>query len=381
MTVTPAAGPLTITLPPLYCPLQGRTHPDVELMAQRAVDWMAGYGFASTPVERARLEGTHGAVFASSLCPDAPTELLQLLVDWTYLTFTFDDDHCNDGVNADADEFVLYSNRLMRTLEAGDAALMDPADPYTAPWIDLTRRLRHAATPSQMQRWTTGMRKWLDGEAWQISYESAKIMPDLSTFAAMRILSCAGEATFSHIGIVNGFELHATEADSPLVRAASEAAILTAAWDDDLFSYGKDLFFARAADDTRSYLPVNAVDVVMAEHGCSLDEALTRCAELHDTFMCIFLRLRDKALEDRPSSELRRYLACLGYVLRGNIEFGLKAPRYTNPDAQSPGAVRTIGGWAESPSTHAHHAPDIPSITWWWNLADKGEKLDLPSPN
>jgi hypothetical protein len=58
----------------------------------------------------------------------------------------------------------------------------------------------------------------------------------------------------------------------------------------------------------------------------------------------------------------------LSHLLRGNIEWGLRAQRYTNPDGCTPNAVTTTVTWTENPPSNGS-APPIPSISWWWDVA------------
>ncbi|GAA3433971.1 hypothetical protein [Kutzneria kofuensis] len=67
------------------------------------------------------------------------------------------------------------------------------------------------------------------------------------------------------------------------------------------------------------------------------------------------------------SEELRNYLECLSRLLRGNMEWGLQAQRYRNPDGRSPDAVRTRGFVDGGTAGSCRRRAAIPSIAWWWD--------------
>ncbi|GAA3433970.1 terpene synthase family protein [Kutzneria kofuensis] len=107
---------------------------------------------------------------------------------------------------------------------------------------------------------------------------SRDVTPSLNDYAHMRQHTAGGLATTSWIEIVDGAEIPAAELDSPAVRALSELAFTIAAWDDDLFSYGKETWFARR--ETPSNCKLNLIDIVALERGYSVEAALVESVEL-----------------------------------------------------------------------------------------------------
>jgi hypothetical protein len=102
------------------------------------------------------------------------------------------------------------------------------------------------------------------------------------------------------------------------------------------------------------------VTVIASENNCSLQEALDMAIVLRDRLMSLFLQLRDQLLPDaRP--DLRRYLICLGHLIRGNIEWSLSVPRYSS----EPLTAR----WTAEPATG--ECPPLPCLDWWWDLLDQ----------
>ncbi len=150
--------------------------------------------------------------------------------------------------------------------------------------------------------------------------------------------------------------------DSPTVCALTEMAILVAGLDNDRHSFAKE--------SSRRQAEQNIFTVLMQQDGSSLDQALEDAIALRDRILCRFLALRDRALP-RASSELHRYLTDLGHGIRGNIEWGLRVPRYLslNSAAAGPGEVDPPADipWADRPAEAGQEPPPLPSIAWWWD--------------
>ncbi|HEU5023440.1 MAG TPA: hypothetical protein VFV01_00825 [Spirillospora sp.] len=181
--------------------------------------------------------------------------------------------------------------------------------------------------------------------------------PALNDYAHMRQHTAAGAATLAFTEIIDGEEIPPEEMESPAVRALAEIA--TAAFDDDLFSYGKEMW--QAARTKPSPCQLNLPDIPCVEHSLAPGRALERATELCNRLTLRFLQLRDQVLPGagRP---LRRYTEHLTRLIPGNLEWGLQAGRYTNPDG--PGAVAAKATFTGTPPSTAR--PPIPSIAWWW---------------
>ncbi|WP_208870157.1 terpene synthase family protein [Streptomyces monomycini] len=164
--------------------------------------------------------------------------------------------------------------------------------------------------------------------------------------------------------IIDGTEIPGAAMDSPAVRALNELGFTIAAFDDDLFSYGKERRLA-ARSPHASRRRLNLVDVLAAEHGLGLEAALAAAVDLCDRLTLRFVQLRDRVLPT-ACAPLRRHLDHLSHLIRGNIEWGLRAGRYTNPDGRHPGAVTNTGSFTQT-ALRADAPPPLPSVAWWWD--------------
>ncbi|MFB7085761.1 glutamate dehydrogenase [Streptomyces sp. NPDC056296] len=368
---SPAASTkgIQVDLPPVFCPMPLRCHPDVSLLERRGIEWMDRHGFCRTPDQRNRVTGTKTAHFFAYLCPDADAELLQAAVDWGYLMFVFDDRHCDEESDAD-DAFIFLdlAVRIVRTLEAPDAGVLDPRHPFTAPVTDLAHRIHRTSSPTHVRRLVESHRSWFSGVAWDQAART-RGWPTISDYLFTRMLYVASFTTLTWFQLSEHSEMPDRQINAPAVHALTEMAGTVAAIDDDLYSYGKELWFTRRRDDPEAVFPGNLVNLLRTTHDCTLDQALRETVVMRDRIVDRFIDVRDRLLP-HAGAPLQRYLSNLTCLIPGNFAWGLAADRYTNPDGRHPGAVTTRGSITDIPS--ATGSPGIPSIAWWWH--------DLPLP-
>lgn len=365
-TVVPDAA-LRIEIPPRYCPLPTATHPGAAELAERGGTWLNGFGLCTSEAQQTRMRGNDCSGFYGRIMPHAPTERLQLAVDWCYLMFAFDDINCDEGpASTQTGEFVDLAARVTRVLEVPDSDMGNRANLFLPPVRDLALRGREWGTPTQIRRVVEGHRAWYFGVLWEFGQRVRDVTPSLKDYAHMRQHTAGGTATTCWMEIIGGAEIPDREMDSPAVRALAELAFTIASWDDDLFSYGKETWFASQSKQEASGCRLNLVDILVLERGYTVEQAMEEAVELCNRLTHRFVELRDQ-VRPRAGAALRDYLDCLAYLVRGNIEWGLQADRYRNPDGRSPGAVNTAGSWTRTPPSDAATAPPIPSIAWWWD--------------
>ncbi|MFJ6677175.1 terpene synthase family protein [Actinosynnema sp. NPDC091369] len=357
-------GEVTVELPPRFCPLPAVRHPEEAVLARRTAEWITGFGLALSPRQLDRMRGNDCPGFYGRIMPHAPTDRLQLAVDWCTVMFHFDDVYCDEGTSGRAlGSFTEPATKIARVLEVPGTVADGPGDALLAPVRDLARRAGRWATPTQVRRCADAHRAWFLAVLWEIAHRTADSTPALDDYAHLRHHTAAGTATLSWAEIIDGEEIPERELSAPAVRALTELALTTAAFDDDLFSYGKELWIARAEGTPPSGLCL--VEILRREHHLSRQDALGRAVELCDRLTFRFTELRDQVLR-RASTPLRAYVDHLTCLLPGNLEWGLRADRYRNPDGRHPAAVTTLAATTTTPPTDTS-PPPIPSIRWWWD--------------
>lgn len=365
-TSAPALG-----IPPFFCPIEPAVHVDVAEAERRALAWASESGLCRSPEEQARVAGTRSAEFYARFAPYADLDRLWVTACWVYWGFAFDDARCDDGPLAeDPAGFAAMAFDVQRALETPGALGEDgpyAGEQFAASLHDLGERFRALTGPVQNRRFHNAHRAWLTGVQWQVGNRARRRMPGLDEYLTMRLHSAGGEPTFAMLEIADGMEVPGREMDSPAVCALTEAAILVAALDNDRHSLAKE--------ESRSHTDQNIFTVLTEHEGLSSPRARHEAIALRDGVLCRFLELREKVLP-RAGRELRRYLSGLALGIRGNIEWGLRTPRYLDRVDGSAGGGAGAGqsdanpagerAWAASPLSGEIRPRRLESIGWWW---------------
>lgn len=346
--------------PPFYCPIPSALHPDLYAVERVAHAWIDSSGLCPSPTSRAWTIASHSTEFYARFAPHADPERLWVAACWVYWGFAFDDARCDEGpLAADPAAFAALAGRVQRSLE--NPVPPDTGDRFAHALHDLGLRIRACAGPVQVRRFEHAHRAWLTGVQWQIGNRAAGRTPALDEYLSMRLHSSGGEPTYALLEIADGLDVPAAEMDSPAVRALTEMAVLVAALDNDRHSLAKER--------RRGQTDQNIVTVLRAHEPLDAHDALHEAVALRDAVLDRFLTLRAE-ITPRASTGLRHYLADLGHGIRGNIEWGLRVPRYLSTgDANSfPGRAappdRVV--CSDRPLKGRHDPRHLPSIAWWW---------------
>jgi hypothetical protein len=344
-----------------YCPIPAAVHPGVAEVEARALAWVTRMGLCPDERQRLRAMAASGAEFYGRISPGGDLDRLCIAADWIYWAGFFDDTRCDEGASrGGADGFTALASRVLRTLETMDARVCE-GDPCLLALHDLGRRYAAAATPVQVNRWIEAHRKWLLGVADKRSLSKRGAIPSVDAYLTMRLWDAAGAPITAAIEMIAGLEVPGHEMDSARVRALTEIASMIGALDNDRISRFKEVH-GEAEEQ-------NLLHAFMRERGCSAEDALAEIVALRDRMMVLFLRLREEALGG-ASPALRRYLADLGHMIRGHIDWSFTCARYRTlfaADGAAKGTVDLAVGWSSAPADDRLEAPPWPSIAWWWS--------------
>jgi len=344
-----------------FCPIPAAINPRVTEVAERSLGWMIRMGLCIDERQRRRALAANGAEFYGRITPEGSEDRLAIAADWIYWAGFFDDTRC-DEVEAGEQQggFTALVARLLRMLETMDGRIAGD-DRCLRALHDLAVRFSRCATPVQVNRWVEAQRKWLLGVIQRRSLAARGAMPGLDDYLTMRLHDAAGAPITSMIEMVGGLEVPCHEMDSARVRAISELGAMIGALDNDRISRFKETHGGVEEQ--------NLLRVMMAEKGCSPEDALRDLVALRDRMMCLFLRLRDDATPG-ASPALGRYLADLGHMIRGHVDWSFTTPRYSTlygAGGALIGTVRLSMEWAPEPADSHLEAPPLPSIAWWWD--------------
>ncbi|KAK7972508.1 geranylgeranyl diphosphate synthase [Apiospora saccharicola] len=155
---------------------------------------------------------------------------------------------------------------------------------------------------------------------------------------------------FWHALVTFGCAISLSEEETRLCAELVMPAVVAASLTNDLFSYEKEYEATQAAGLTDV---VNALWVLMGEHGISLDEAKALCRRRIKKevakYACVVNETRRR---DDLSSDVKRYIELMQYSVSGNVIWSLQCPRY-HKDMQynQRQVLRETEGIANHPST------------------------------
>ena len=349
-----------LDIPPLFCPIEARIHPEAESIDAGAADWWMHGRHTEDVTLLHRTAATRSGIYLARCLPTAPGDRVESMARWCYASFAFDDLYCDRGpLSTDPCSFLPLSARTAAAIETMDPAVAD-GNRIVLALQDATRRFATHATPAQLARWTQAHRLWMTGTAEQIAYRARSLTPDPDSYLITRLKSVAADCGWAGVEMCLGPDL--AERSAPMVRALTGLASLVTAIDNDLFSAAAE---AEAGPDARD---PNIVDVLCSAHTAPPDPGQARAAAiaLRDRALVRFLHLR------RPASkhygcDLNRYLDALGQTIRANLDFSLDmlSARYAARGLRTPDDRTAL--FTDSPTDDSPVPPPIPCIAWLWS--------------
>jgi hypothetical protein len=365
---------IRIEIPPLYCPFPYAIHPRYRELEQRCLSWLDSYGVSAGEQERALLGIGNWAEGLSCSYPVGSDETVQLVIDWAVFYAVLDDLYTELGpVGRDVGRLTRMLSRMLRTLEVPDAGLLDEGNPFFAAWCDIARRCLAQAPAAVHRRWVQGHRAHFAAVAWQQSFAVSRSLPSLNEYVTLRGANVGTAPSAAMVELTRGCEVPSEEMDLPALRVLHEAWGFIHGCDNDLVSYGKELWDARhgiGAEDP-SPTPCNIVGLLIRHHGCTLPEALDQAVTWRNQAMSLLLLIIER-IRPHASQELQEYLAGVGPNIRGVLDWYLspRTQRYTNPDGKSPGAVEYTLPITDTPPRIGEKPLRLPTISWWWDCIE-----------
>jgi hypothetical protein len=346
-------------IPPLFCPIEPRIHPEADAIEAKATAWWLGGGYTEDATLLARTAATRSGIYLARCLTDCDAERVETLACWSYAGFAFDDLYCDHGpLAADPAAFLPLAARTVAALETLDPAVAADLGLVTA-LQDVTRRYAAHASHAQLARWTQAHRRWLTGVAEQIAYRSRRETPGLDSYLITRLSCVAGEVGWSGIEMSLGPEI--PERCSPVVRALGELATIVTMTDNEVFSSAAESQSADAFDP-------GLFDVLAHAHVPALDrqQALAAGIALRDRALVRFLQLRAR-VAPRASQPLTRYLDAITQMVRANLDFSLDmlTARYAAHGVTVP--VDRAALFTDQPTDDSAAPPAIPAIAWLWD--------------
>ncbi|MER6913595.1 hypothetical protein ABT354_18155 [Streptomyces sp. NPDC000594] len=345
------------TLPPLYCPVRSERHPDAESIQDRTMRWMRTIGLCATPQAERAIGNIMAGDMAARWSPRQPRERVQWVSDFWCLGAFLDDQRLEAAESAPA-LIGPFIGELWTVISDHRGHRPTDADPPLFRGVyDITRRAYELAGPLQADRYVAGFGAWLLGV---IRGDARWDRLALGDFLRYRFGAVAAQLMLDVANVACLSAVPATVWHHPKTVAAGRAAMMTAALDNDLVSYGKEHLRAQATGVWPGPNVVRFLEV----NGHSTQDAFARTAEIRNGLMCLWRHLLAELLPTADPATTG-FLRGLDLLVAGNLRHHLTSSRYHNPDGRHPHAVTFHASRTERcPVTD--HSPPAPALAWWW---------------
>ncbi|SEN53817.1 2-methylisoborneol synthase [Pseudomonas sp. ok272] len=328
-TTDPATAAATtgLSVPPLHCPTPVRIdEPLGQQVDSLLLPWIERVGIFAGQLEKIR--ASRFGRFAMLCHPDTdePDRLL-LSAQCIAALFAVDDYYCDDDSQGSVPEQV--GSRLSVALAALEPAHLTgeyiaaleralDADPVLRGLRAYMVRVAQFASPAQIARVRheiIAMFVTMGAEAsWRLNRQTPSVWEYLAHRQVNSFLPC-----MSLIDIVGGYELPANLYCAPMVRRVTTLAASATIIANDLYSMHKEGMTVQ--------VDFNLPQLLVAHQQCSLAEAMTRTASIHDDVVRAYEAAEQRALP-AATPELERFLGGLKAWVAGSREWHQHSGRY-----------------------------------------------------
>ncbi|MGW6333069.1 terpene synthase family protein [Nocardia rhamnosiphila] len=342
--------------PGFYCPFETKRHPAAEEVQLDTIAWARRVELGGGNPQHSDAYASVGSLGACLWYPDAPRNRVQSgaqISAWTIMMDDLTDSPTPTGriERSPAEMFA----RLVRISEVPSCALL-PGDNVADALVDIVHQLQTWADPTQMRWFSQAVRQWLLGELWEQDVRRIGLPLTLNDYLIPRnwSMNTMFAATVGAMSVgLSSRELPDHVLDSPVVRAATEAAMTLVVIDNERYSYAKTVIQGDSHIDLFRLVRQERKDM-------SFTDAVVEVIAIRDRIMQLYIRLREQ-MWPSAGNGLRQYLKNLEYLVSGNIEFGREAARFRTAGTTTAPRITT------TPSDNRPDPLPLPSVRWWWD--------------
>ncbi|ALG12137.1 terpene synthase family protein [Kibdelosporangium phytohabitans] len=341
-------------VPLIYCPISPAVHPLADVVNRHAVDWMRQRGLCPDSQAVSRLEQLNCGALVARLFPYGNLKALETIAKFHCWGFVMDDiveRQARVSLPAVTDQHF----GMVRMLDAPECGVL-AEDAFAQAFREIHDEFAELAAPGVHARWIDMNRSFAAGVLWAAVHRHAGLVPDPDVVTTIRPMdSGAFGYGIGLMELAGGFEVPAAELNRPDVRRLTDITAVILAWDNDIYSYQKEV--------EQDVDCVNLVTSLAEHHGQDRRTALAHAIRMRNQAMWCYLRHRRQLV---PSGGvLDCYLRGLDHQIRGNLDWGLRATRrYATVDA--PALVMWERPTGELNGDSLDEPIDLPSIRWWW---------------
>lgn len=351
-----------IVIPAIYCPLPVLSHPEAAAVEQPCCVWLRQWGLFADDVQRERLYAMAVGQLCGMIYPHGPQDSLQIATDYMMWTFAFDDEICDEGPASEDSRLLIEAcSRIQRTLESPEVE-RDCLDRYGLALVDIRRRLSAKGQEKEAARLTALMRTYFMAEMWK----AVSAQPSLDDYMIQRLMGGGGVTFPFFCYAVPMLDLDERELADRRVVALTEMAATFAVWDNDIFSYPKEVF---RHQNKRGH---NLIEVIGREYQCSMEDALLNAVMMRERVQGLYLRLHEQLL-GQVSPGMRQYLLGLNAYISGVLQWHRETSRFRFVNGVDGELCMQGGQPAPEPLGRSAESLKIPSIAWWWHYDPAGK--------
>ncbi|MER6913023.1 hypothetical protein ABT354_15250 [Streptomyces sp. NPDC000594] len=306
-------------IPRLDQPFPVLLHPETAAVHRETLAWSEATGLLG-PEHTERLDRQRIGWLTGYTAPGATRAGLRLCADWSLVLYGVDDGYCDEGdFGARTTDMARMCGRLTRLLDDPHQTVPDAGRCATA-LGDVRLRVAESGTPAQLDRWCAAVRDYLAALVWEASHRATGEIPGLGDYLALRESGSAVHTVLNLLDLAGGYEVPAADwLDPSLVRLRRLIAHVVG-WDNDLYSYAKELADTRAVN--------NLVTVLARHHDIPVAEAVTVLVGMHDRAI-EGIRAECRALAaGEPHPDTLRYAKTILHWVSGNTAFSFESTRY-----------------------------------------------------
>ncbi|MFI9504242.1 hypothetical protein [Nocardia sp. NPDC052566] len=347
----PALPPGFLTF---WQPFPAEEGPGGERLRAECTAWAQRFNIGGN-AEQAMVYGAVAAALVTHVLPHTPSPIKRPLADYLGWGWFANDLAMPTTPNVSLADCVRAMSRFARMTHS-PRVWQDDGNPAEAPFQEVLPRLRAALSDAQFHLLMRTLESWLFNMLWETALRDRGTPPGVNEYLAMRYGSGGLDVMVPLVCIAEEVEPYLATFGSPLVVAASEAGFLTAAIDNDRYSYFKEVALGQRKYNLAKALQADDPDL-------GFEEAWRQAIVMRDQLLALYLRLRDKALATAGPA-MHGYFSGVDRSIAGNMPFCITALRYL--DAKAANTVRVT---ADRPA-HAvsDRVPPYPTVTQWADL-------------
>ncbi len=318
----------SFTVSEIYCPFPSRLNPHVEAVHAYSIDRVQRLALIQQESAFRRFSIAHFAWAAARAYPDTDFMELAWVNDWLVWLFMFDDQFDDGALGAEPQKMKPILLDLLNLLHDSPSAHVS-SSPLAAALIDFWQRAPEA-TMAWRTRFEQHLSNYFASYLWEATNRVRRQIPALERYIANRQLSGGLPTCFALIELSEHAVLPYDISSSEAFRLLSLAANNVVCWVNDLFSFQKE----RARGEVN-----NLVLVIQYARGCSLQEAADRVNSMITEEVQLFLSIEQQLLTRQPATYevLKKYLTVFRGWMRGNLDWSLETPRYSQVEETLPG--------------------------------------------